>query len=343
MTDDFVIARNPDGDSQLPYLLRIPLGERGVVLKAREPWPRTAKVYCHRVEEWPDEPDVVERVAVRSCVRRGMAVDLVLDRGRENRSQFVFTTIKGGRSAIFWQTARTAKQARPRVAVPSARASGVADLEIVVDSHERYPFTFADRQVVTTRRALIAGDYGLVRGDALLAAVERKSLADLVSSLTTGKLKYQLADLAALPRAALVVESRYSEVFKLDRVRPAVVADGIAECQVAWPSVPIVFTDTRALAQEWTYRFLAAAEVAADLEPAGAAATGDLAAPPTLAPAPPTAAEVRAWALAQGYAVSDRGRVPAEVTAAYAAERDHAADDTADDTAPGAAPHREAT
>ena len=31
----FVVARNPDPDSALPYLLRIPLGA-GVLLKARE-------------------------------------------------------------------------------------------------------------------------------------------------------------------------------------------------------------------------------------------------------------------------------------------------------------------
>jgi hypothetical protein len=37
---------------------------------------------------------------VRACVRRGQAVDLVLDRSREARSQIVFTTVKG-REAIF--------------------------------------------------------------------------------------------------------------------------------------------------------------------------------------------------------------------------------------------------
>ena len=42
-------------------------------------------------------------------------------------------------------------------------------------------------------------------------------------------------------------------------VRPAVVAEGIAEAQVRFPSVPIVFAETRALAQEWSYRFLGAA------------------------------------------------------------------------------------
>lgn len=57
-----------------------------------------------------------------------------------------------------------------------------------------------------------------------------------------------------MPRAAVVVEDRYSAVFKLDRVRPALVADGLAECQVRWPSVPVIFAETRQLAEEWTYR-----------------------------------------------------------------------------------------
>lgn len=321
MIDDFVVARNPDEDSALPFLLRIPLGEQGVILKARESWPRKSKVYCHRVEEWPDDVEILERVPVRSCIRRGAAIDLVLDRGRENRSQLVITRIRGGRQAIFWQTSRTAKQARPAVAVPSARASGIADLEITVDSHERYAYTFSDRQVTITKGALVAGDYGLVRHGTLLATVERKSLADLVSSLTTGKLKYQLADLAAVPRAALVVEERYSAVFKLDRVRPAVVADGLAECQVTWPTVPIVFCDTRKLAQEWTYRFLAAASVAAETEYGGEVAVAGLAAAKPLAPPAPSPAEVRLWARLNGYDVSDRGRVSREVVEAFRAAR----------------------
>jgi len=321
MPDDFVIARNPDGDSTLPYVLRIPLGEHGIVLKARETWPRTSKVYCHRVDEWPADAEVVERVPVRSCIRRGAAIDLVLDRGRENRSQLVMTRVRGGRQAIFWQTARTAKQARPAVGVPKARASGVVDLEIVVDSRERYAYGFADQQVVTRKAGLAAGDYGVVRDGALIASVERKSLVDLVSSLTSGKLRYQLADLAAVPRAAVVVEDRYSEVFKLDRVRPAVVLDGLAECQVRWPQVPIHFCETRKLAAEWTYRFLAAAAVAAGEDSHGEAVVSDLASPPPLAAAPATPAEIRAWAAVNGFQVSDRGRVRREVVEAFEAAR----------------------
>jgi hypothetical protein len=319
VVDDFVIARNPDEDSALPYLLRVPLGDDGVILKARETWPRTSKVYCHRVDAWPTQPDIVERVPVRSCVRRGAAIDLVLDRGREHRSQIVFTRIRGGRPAIFWQTASTSKQARPRVSTPSARAGGVPDLEIVVDSRERYAYRFSDQQAHTVKAPLAAGDYGVVRHDTLLATVERKSLADLVGALTSGRLKYQLAELATVPRAAVVVEDRYSQVFALDRVRPAVVADGLAECQVAWPSVPIVFCETRKLAQEWTYRFLAAAAAAVEHELGGHRAVAELAAPPPLQPRPPAPGEVRAWARAEGYDVSDRGRVRGDVVAAYLA------------------------
>ena len=53
MPDDFLIARNPEEGTSLPYLLRIPLGPEGVVLKARDTWPRTGKIYCHRAAGWP--------------------------------------------------------------------------------------------------------------------------------------------------------------------------------------------------------------------------------------------------------------------------------------------------
>lgn len=316
MPDDFVIARNPEEGSTLPYILRIPLGD-GVLLKSKETWPRTAKVYCHRFEEWPEDAEIVERVPVRSCVRRGAAVDLVLDRGRENRSQFVATTIKGGRQVIFWQTSRTAKQARPRVDVSHARAQGISGLEIVVDTKERYAWSFAEQQAVLRRQSVPVGDYAVLVDGTAIAAVERKSLQDLVSSLTTGKLKYQLTDLAAVPRAAVVVDERYSRVLAHEMVRASVIADALAEAQVAFPTVPIMFCETRKLAQEWTYRFLAAARAAYDVDRFGAAVVGGLAEAQPLPPREPTAAEIRTWAAANGHVVSPKGKIPAAVRAAY--------------------------
>ena len=254
---ELLIATNPDPDSRLPYIIRVPYGG-GLVFRAGDTWPRTKAVYCYPIEEWPADAEVVERVRVRSCVRRGAAIDLVLDRARENRSQIVYTTARG-RDAVFWQSARTRKAARPGVRTPAARAAGFADIPILIDSHERYAYKFGDKQASTERRKLPAGDYGVEYHGRLVAAVERKSLADLVGSLTGGKLKYQLSELAALPHAAVVVEDRYSQVYKLDRVRPAVVANGLAELQVHFPTVPIIFCETRQLAEEWTYRFLGAA------------------------------------------------------------------------------------
>jgi hypothetical protein len=319
-SDELLIARNPDQESRLGYLLRVPLGE-GIVLRTAGTWPRTNALYCHPVplSEWPADPDVVERVALRSCVRRGAAIDLVAERPRENRSQLVYTTARG-RDAVFWQSPRTRKQARPQVSVPSARAAGIAALEIVIDTHERYPYRFSAKQVVTRARALPCGDYGLVVSGMLLAAVERKSLADLVASLISGKLRFALGELSALPRAAVVVEERYSQVFKLERVRPALVADGLAECQVRWPEVAIAFCETRQLAEEWTYRYLAAAHDWAITEPAAigriAAMAVQLDAPPAPGQSP---AEIRAWARANAIAVPERGRLPADVCEAWLA------------------------
>jgi hypothetical protein len=315
---ELVIARNPDPDSSLPYLLRLPLGG-GLVFRTKGTWPRTSALFCYPVPvgEWPDEPDVVERVELRACTRRGAAIDVVADRGREQRSQVVYTRARG-REMVFWQSPRTRKQARPDVRLPTARAAGIADLEILVDAHERYPYQFAGQQARVVRRALPCGDYAVSQDGELVASVERKSLSDLTSSLTSGRLRFALAELAALPRAAVVVEERYSQVFALEFVRPAQVADGLAELQVRWPSVPIVFCDNRKLAEEWTYRYLAAAHAWAAAERPAAARIGvpdDVTGGPA-EPAPSTG-EVRAWARARGLPVSDRGRLRPEILRAW--------------------------
>ena len=63
---DLLIATNPDPDSRLPYLLRVPLGD-GMVFRTSGTWPRTKALYCHPVAsaDWPAKPDIVEQVPVR--------------------------------------------------------------------------------------------------------------------------------------------------------------------------------------------------------------------------------------------------------------------------------------
>ena len=216
--DSFLLARNPDPASTLPYLLRLPI-DGGVLLKARDRWPTTARVYCHPLEEWPADAEILERVPVRHCARRGAAIDLVLDRGRNNRSQIVFTKPDpgraGGRPMIFWQTARTAQRARPGQRVPARRASGLEQLTIQVDTRERYPYKFAGR------------------------AVERQR--------------------TVLPAAAVVVEQPYGALLNDPHTQPGWLLELVARLQVRYSAVPIVFADSRKLAEEYTYRYLAAA------------------------------------------------------------------------------------
>lgn len=319
---ELLVASNPDPDSSLPFLIRLPLGQQGLVLKTRESWPRTSKVYCHRADGWPPDAEVLERLPVRTCSRRGPAIDLVLERARENRSQIVVTQARG-REMIFWQSPRTAKQARPNVRLPTRRAAGQT-LEVVVDSGEKYAYGFRHQQATTTRRRLPAGDYAVELDGAVVAAVERKSLADLAGSLLSGRLTYALAELAALPRAALVVEDRYSALFKLEHVAGGNVADALAEAQARFPTISVMFAETRPLAEEWTYRFLGAA--LCELRSHAVVGQDPLAAPSTdrsptteePQPAPAIdAAAVRRWATAAGLRVAPRGRLAAELVRYY--------------------------
>jgi hypothetical protein len=255
----FVVARNPDAESSLPYVLQVPVG-RGLRLKAAEPWPLSSRVYCHPVDAGADERvlEVLEDVGVRMCAWRGRAVDLVLDRARHNRSQFVFTTARG-RPAIFWQTPLVARRRRPRVGAPRVALPGALELAIEVDTREQRPYDFGGRAMELRPVALFAGDYAVRGPGGVVAAVERKTADDFVTSATSGALAFAMADLSALPAAAVVVEEHYSGLIAHPRVRPGFMADLIARLQVRAPAVPIVYAENRRLAEDWTYRFLATA------------------------------------------------------------------------------------
>lgn len=253
----FIVARNPDPDSSLPFLVSLPI-DGGILLKTRESWPRANRSYCHPLDEWPQEAEILEEVPVKVCRRRGSAIDLILDRGANYRSQFVFVESRG-REMIFWQTAKVTRKARPGSRVPKRRASGLKDWTVFVDTRERYPYRFADRPVATERRKLPAGDYAVIEDGAIVASVDRKTLENLKDDLVSGKLGFAMAELATFPAAAVVVEDRYTSLFKVEHVEPGWLPELVARLQVRYPSVPIVFCDNRKFAEEWTYRFLGAA------------------------------------------------------------------------------------
>ena len=79
-----------------------------------------------------------------------------------------------------------------------------------------------------SRRRLPAGDYAVEAAGRVVAAVERTTLEDLAGSLLSGRLTYALAELGALPRAAVVVEDRYSRLFELAHVSGTAVAEATA-------------------------------------------------------------------------------------------------------------------
>ncbi|HVR89357.1 MAG TPA: ERCC4 domain-containing protein [Candidatus Limnocylindria bacterium] len=254
----FWIGRFPGAGTRLPYVLRLPVsGEGRIFLAARETWPRGTDVFCYQLPSWPDEADVIDEVPIEACWRVGAAVHLVLRRRANRRSLFVWTK-KGERTLVFWRSDASMRRARPGIRVPLARGFGER-LSIVVDLAEKYPWRFAGREVTTERRSLPVGDYALVRDDEIVAVVERKTPADLATAAIGGQLGLALAELGQTRHAALVVEGRLSDVLKAgERTRPGWLLNVLAALQAEHPRVSWMFAETRQLAEEWAYRWLAA-------------------------------------------------------------------------------------
>ncbi|CAN5899632.1 hypothetical protein BH23ACT12_BH23ACT12_17420 [soil metagenome] len=219
--DRFLVARNPEIDSRLPYLVRLPL-DGGLVLKVKDTWPRACRIYCHLAEGfWDPGLELLDEAQVLICRRRGAAIDLVLDRPQLARSQFIFTEALG-HPAIFWQTQKVARTANPGARVPKGRT--VDGIQITVDTREKYGSKFTGRKVEIRREALAAGDYAVEGSSGLLAAV--------------------------------VVEGNYPDLFRLHASRGASM---LARLAIRYTEVPVIFAGSRKFAEEWRHRFLTSA------------------------------------------------------------------------------------
>ena len=79
-------------------------------------------------------------------------------------------------------------------------------LNIVIDSAEKYPWSFPGASVM--KRKLTVGDYALLIEDRIEAVVERKSFDNLLGEVgALQALRHQLADLASYPVPVLVIEA----------------------------------------------------------------------------------------------------------------------------------------
>jgi ERCC4-type nuclease len=88
-----------------------------------------------------------------------------------------------------------------------------APLQIIVDTREQRPWTFENYNVTVKRAGLRSGDYSLA-GHEDQIALERKSLDDLVQSLSHGRDRFEreVERLSALSFAAVLVEASAEDI-----------------------------------------------------------------------------------------------------------------------------------
>ena len=131
-------------------------------------------------------------------------------------------------------------------------------VDIVVDTREQMPWAFSPR--VTVHRApLRAGDYSLVGAEERFA-IERKSVADLIHSLTTERDRFvrELQLLRGYEWSAVFVEGDLAAIARGDFRSYASPESIVGSC--AWIAtdvgVPVVFCGTRAAASMYAEKML---------------------------------------------------------------------------------------
>lgn len=129
---------------------------------------------------------------------------------------------------------------------------------VVVDTREQAPWSFPEG-IATKRGGLRAGDYSL-EGFELAIAVERKSLDDLVGSLTFGRERFK-RELAVMRRywsACLVIEASAIDIVDHAYRSDATPASIIGSCvSIAVDfRLPVFFAHDREIAADIALRFL---------------------------------------------------------------------------------------
>ncbi len=128
---------------------------------------------------------------------------------------------------------------------------------IAFDTREQLPWSFSD-EIRVTRATLAAGDYAPV-GAETRCAIERKSLADFIGSITheRERFKRELAKLAAYEFAAVLIEANVADVEER-RYRAQVHPNSVLGSAVAITTdfVPVIWAGDRANAAALCARFL---------------------------------------------------------------------------------------
>lgn len=150
--------------------------------------------------------------------------------------------------------------------------SYVTPFTVVIDTREQLPFSFAGIRtdavqgrlpvaVQTVRYGLTSGDYSLA-GFERQVALERKSLADLFSTLGQNRLRFQdeLDRLQSYDLAAVVCEQDWEDVLlrppERSQLRPKTVFRSVVAWQLRYPKVHWWFCPGRDFAEAVTFRLL---------------------------------------------------------------------------------------
>lgn len=86
-------------------------------------------------------------------------------------------------------------------------------LKIIIDTREQAPWSFDPGQAVTQIGTLKTGDYALV-GDQANFAIERKSLDDFLSTISSGQKRFQkeIVRMRDFPAKVIIVEGDFATV-----------------------------------------------------------------------------------------------------------------------------------
>lgn len=131
-----------------------------------------------------------------------------------------------------------------------------SEFTVVVDTREQNGYSFS---CPTVRRKLNAGDYS-VEGLEDRVAVERKSLADFVSTVIHARKRFyaELEKLARLDHACVVVEATLRDVLKgayPGGAHPNAILGAAVSISVDW-CVPVHFCGDRQTARQFVEAYL---------------------------------------------------------------------------------------
>lgn len=251
----------------MPFLVTLTAADgRSMRFFSKQPWPPAGgNLFVKRLAADAVITDALEDV--ESCrildVRRessekAISISVVLDRQLRKRCSFLLV-MKDGEEVAYFRTESGIKAHRSQGYIQPTSLQ-LSD-EVVIDSRERYAWTFNAEQM--RREALPAGDYALRIKGRIEAVIERKTLTNLLANLSALEAYHvHLQELATFPIAALVVEANYADLGNPKKVKPMAAArclKAMAALHARHPSLQVIFAGSRKQANVWATHLFAAA------------------------------------------------------------------------------------